>query len=328
MDKKHILVAGGAGYIGSHMCLYLIDKGYVPVVYDNLSEGHKEAVFGEFVHGDLNDSKLLKQTFIKYDIKAVMHFAAHCYVGVSVTNPKEYYENNVFNTFNLINVMKECNIDKFIFSSTCATYGNPIKLPLTEDHPQDPINPYGNTKLCVEKILFDYSKAYNFKSIMLRYFNASGADPQSRTGEFHEPETHLIPNVLDAALGIKELKVFGDDYPTTDGTCIRDYIHVTDLAQAHYLALEKLLNGYGTDVFNLGNGEGYSNKQIIDTVEKVTGKKVNYTIEPRREGDPPVLVGSNKKAKEILNWNPEYNSIGSIIETAWNWHKKLKGINN
>ncbi len=326
--KKYIMVAGGAGYIGSHMCLYLQDKGYTPLVFDNLSEGHKEAIFGEFIQGDLSDSNLLKEVFNKYDIRAVMHFAAHCYVGVSVTDPQKYYENNFFNTYNLVNAMRECNINKFIFSSTCATYGNPEFLPLTENHPQNPINPYGNTKLCVEKMLFDYSKAYNFKSVLLRYFNASGADPLARTGENHEPETHLIPNVLDAALGLKELKIFGDDYPTPDGTCIRDYIHVNDLAQAHYLALENLLNGAETDFFNLGTGDGYSNMQIIKAVEKVTNKKVDYQIVPKREGDPPSLVGSNKKAKDILGWKPEYNTIENIIETAWNWHKKLRKIDN
>ncbi len=325
MKEKNILIAGGAGYIGSHMVLALLEKGYHPVIFDNLSEGHREAVHGgTFIKGDLADGNKLRETFHTYNISAVMHFAANCYVGESVTNPRKYYENNVFNTFNLINVMQECGIDKFIFSSSCATYGNPIHLPLKEDHPQNPINPYGNTKLVVEKILHDYGNAYDFFSISLRYFNAAGADPQSRTGENHSPETHLIPNVINAALGINStVKIFGNDYDTPDGTCIRDYIHVMDLAQAHLLALEKLLNGYKTDFFNLGNGAGYSNKQIVETVEKVTGKKISVEKASRRAGDPPILVGSSEKAKRDLGWNPEYATLEKIIETAWNWHLKL-----
>lgn len=325
--SKNILVAGGAGYIGSHMVLFLLEKGYNPIVYDNLSEGHKEAVLGgTFIEGDLADTKKLHEVFNNFDISGVMHFAAHCYVGESVTEPRKYYQNNVFNTYNLLNTMLEHKIDKFIFSSTCATYGNPIKLPLTEDHPQNPINPYGNTKLVVEKILSDYSKAYNLNSISLRYFNASGAEPEGRIGEAHDPETHLIPNVLDAALGLKELKIFGSDYETPDGTCVRDYIHVTDLAQAHWLALEKLLSGYKSDFFNLGNGEGYSNKQVIETAEKVTGKKIKVEMADRRPGDPPTLVGSSEKAKNILGWKPEYDSLEKILQTAWKWHLKLRNI--
>ncbi|MBC7473559.1 MAG: UDP-glucose 4-epimerase GalE [Candidatus Sericytochromatia bacterium] len=326
--KKNILVAGGAGYIGSHMVLFLLDKGYEPIIYDNLSEGHQESILGgKFIQGDLADTAKLHQVFNDYDISAVMHFAAHCYVGESVTNPKKYYQNNVFNAYNLLNVMLEHKVNKFIFSSTCATYGNPIKLPLTEDHPQNPINPYGNTKLVVEKILHDYSHAYDLKSIALRYFNASGAEPQARIGEGHDPETHLIPNVLDAALGLKELKIFGDDYDTPDGTCIRDYIHVMDLAQAHWLALEKLLDGHQTDFFNLGTGTGYSNKEVIQAAEKVTGKKISVSIVERRAGDPPSLVGSSDKAKKELGWKPEYDSLEKIIETAWKWHLKLRKIN-
>ncbi len=325
--KKNILVAGGAGYIGSHMVLFLLDKGYEPIIYDNLSEGHQDAILGgKFIQGDLADTAKLHQVFNDHDISAVMHFAAHCYVGESVTDPKKYYQNNVFNAYNLLNVMLEHKVNKFIFSSTCATYGNPIKLPLTEDHPQNPINPYGNTKLVVEKILHDYSHAYGLKSIALRYFNASGAEPQARIGEGHEPETHLIPNVLDAALGLKELKIFGDDYDTPDGTCIRDYIHVMDLAQAHWLALEKLLDGHQTDFFNLGTGTGYSNKEVIQAAEKVTGKKISVNIVERRAGDPPSLVGSSDKAKKELGWKPEYDSLEKIIETAWKWHLKLRKI--
>jgi len=326
MNEKNILVAGGAGYIGSHMVLALLEKGYHPVTYDNLSEGHREAVLGgTFIEGDLADGDKLREVFRNYEISAVMHFAGNCYVGESMTNPRKYYENNVANTFNLVNVMQEMNINRFIFSSSCATYGNPIHLPLTEDHPQNPINSYGNTKLVVEKILQDYGRAYNFDSISLRYFNAAGADPQGRTGEGHEPETHLIPNVLDAALGISEsVKIFGSDYDTPDGTCVRDYIHVMDLAQAHLLALEKLINGYKTDFFNLGNGEGYSNKQVIETARKVTGKDIKVEMTSRRVGDPPILVGSSEKARSELGWKPEFYTLEKIIETAWNWHLKLK----
>lgn len=326
MKEKNILVAGGAGYIGSHMVLTLLNKGYYPITYDNLSEGHKEAVLGgTLIEGELSDARKLKEVFENYEISAVMHFAANCYVGESMTNPAKYYENNVFNTFNLINVMLKAKINKFIFSSSAATYGNPIHSPITEEHPQNPINTYGNTKLIVEKMLHDYGRAYNFASISLRYFNAAGAEPQGRIGENHNPETHLIPNVLDAALGIKDsVQIFGSDYETPDGTCVRDYIHILDLAQAHLLALEKLLSGFKTDYFNLGNGAGYSNKQVIETVEKVSGKKFNVEMTSRRPGDPPVLVGSSDKAKKELGWKPEYYTLEKIIETAWNWHMRLK----
>lgn len=326
MKTKNILIAGGAGYIGSHQVLYLLENGYNPITYDNLSEGYQEAVLGgTFIEGDLADKNKLKEVFNSYDISAVMHFAAHCYVGESVTNPQKYYYNNVVNTMNLVNTMIEHKINKFIFSSTCATYGAPKFLPLTEEHPQNPINPYGNTKLMVEMFLKDYTKAYDFNSIFLRYFNAAGAEPEGRIGENHDPETHLIPNVIRSALGMGEpLKIFGDDYNTPDGTCVRDYIHILDLAQAHLLALEKLFEGHKTDFFNLGNGNGYSNKQIIETVEKVSGKKVDYSFAPRREGDPDTLVGSSEKAFKTLGWKPKFASIEKIIETAFNWHNNQK----
>jgi UDP-glucose 4-epimerase len=324
--NKKILIVGGAGYIGSHMVLYLLEKGYTPIIYDNLSEGYREAILGgEFIKGDLDDSYKLREVFSSFDISAVMHFAAFCYVGESVKNPEKYYRNNVFNTYNLLNIMNEFHINKFIFSSSCATYGIPQKLPLTEDHYQNPINPYGNTKLIVEKILKDYDIAYNLKSISLRYFNASGADTKGRIGEAHSPETHIIPNVIESALGRKkDLKIFGNDYPTPDGTCIRDYIHVLDLAQAHFLALEKLFENNKTDFYNLGNGEGYSNNQIIQSVEKVSGQKVSFEYVERREGDPPILIGSSAKAIKELGWKPEFNTIDTIIETALNWHKNKK----
>jgi len=326
--SKYVFIAGGAGYIGSHMVLYLLEKGIEPIVYDNLSEGHKESVLGGlFIEGDLSDSNKLKDIFSSYEISTVMHFAASCYVGESVKKPREYYMNNVLNTINLLNNMLDFNIDKFIFSSTCAIYGNPLRIPLTEEHPQNAINPYGNTKLVIEKILSDYSNAYNLRSISLRYFNAAGADFLSRIGENHNPETHLIPNVIDVALGVKEkLQIFGNNYDTPDGTCIRDYIHVLDLAQAHYLAYKKLEEGYKTDFYNLGNGKGYSNREILDTVQKILGKKVNYEYTKRREGDPPILIGSSEKAFKELNWKPKYHQIDKIIESAINWQLKLRNL--
>lgn len=324
--NKNILVAGGAGYIGSHMALYLLEKGYTPIIYDNLSEGHKEAVLGGmFVKGDIQDEAKLTEVLQTYNVSAVMHFAAHCYVGESVTDPEKYYSNNVFNTFSLLNTMRKCKIDKFIFSSSCATYGIPQKLPLTEDHPQNPINPYGNTKLVVEKILADYEKSYDFHSVSLRYFNAAGADLKGRIGEAHDPETHLIPNVINKALGkIDKLSIFGNDYPTPDGTCVRDYIHILDLAQAHFLALEQLFAGKKTDFYNLGNGKGYSNKEVIETVEKIAGKKIDFEYLEKREGDPPILVGSSEKAISELGWKPQFADINKIIETAFLWHQNKR----
>jgi len=316
-----ILITGGAGYIGSHCTLDFIRAGYECVVLDNLSEGHEEALQTKnFCKVDLSKSDEIREVFEKYPIKAVIHFAAFAYVGESVENPQKYYYNNVVNTLNLLSVMLENNVKKIVFSSTCATYGNPEYMPLDEKHPQDPINPYGNTKFVIEKILRDYDKAYGLKYIALRYFNAAGADVEANIGESHRIETHLIPLVLQTALGKREsIKVFGDDYDTPDGTCIRDYIHVNDLAKAHRLAIEKLLAGEESDIFNLGTGKGNSVKEIIDVSEKITGKSINKIITERREGDPPVLTADNKKAKQELGWNPEYTEIEDIIKTAWTW---------
>ena len=321
---KHILVAGGAGYIGSHACKSLSAAGYIPVAYDNLSYGHKEAVkWGPFVKGAIEDSQKLESVIEQYKISAVMHFAAFCYVGESVTDPAKYYQNNVANTLNLLKTMIKNGVNKFIFSSTCATYGEPEKLPLTEKHPQNPISPYGRTKLIVEQILDDFKTAYGLKSISLRYFNAAGADLDSEIGEDHEPETHLIPLILKTALGQrKTITLFGDDYPTEDGTCIRDYIHINDLAQAHILALEKLFNGSSGDSYNLGNGNGYSVKQVIDAARKITGRPILCKIDKRREGDPAILIGASEKAIDELGWKPQFADLDSIIETAWKWHKK------
>lgn len=322
---KNILVVGGAGYIGSHTCKELNLKGYNPIVLDNLIYGHKEFVkWGEFILGDLKDSEQIRLVFQKYKIDAVMHFAAFAYVGESVKQPQKYYMNNVMATLNLLNIMLEFKVKYFIFSSTCAIYGDPYYLPIDEKHPQNPINPYGMSKLMVENILKDYANAYDFNFVSLRYFNASGCDSECEIGENHNPETHLIPLILDAALGKREdIKVFGTDYDTRDGSAIRDYIHVTDLAQAHLLALEYLFRGNSSDVFNLSNGQGFSVKEVIDCAKKVTCKEFKVIYTERRAGDPATLIGSSDKIIAKLHWKPKYNKLDDIIQTAWVWHKKL-----
>lgn len=326
---KNVLVVGGAGYIGSHACKMLSQKGYNPIVFDNLIYGHKEFVkWGEFVLGDLANIDQIRLVFQKYKIDAVMHFAAFAYVGESVEHPQKYYANNVVATLNLLNVMVEFNVKKFIFSSTCATYGNPQYLPIDENHPQSPINPYGMSKLMVESILKDYSKAYDFKFVSLRYFNASGCDPECEVGENHSPETHLIPLILDAAIGKRDnIKVFGTDYDTRDGSAVRDYIHVIDLAEAHILALESLLAGGESDIFNLGNGQGFTVKEVIECVKRVTQKEFDVIYTERRAGDPSSLIGSSEKIISKLNWTPKFNKLEDVIKTAWDWHKKLNPNN-
>ena len=323
-----ILITGGAGYIGAHANKALFNKGYETLVLDNFIYGHKEFLkWGAFEHCDLGDMDKLRLLFKKYPVSAAMHFAAFTYVGESVVDPQKYYTNNVINTMNLLQVMLENNVKVFIFSSSCAVYGNPLKIPISEEHPLNPINPYGKTKLMVENILRDYSDAYGLKYASLRYFNAAGADPDTEIGERHEPETHLIPLVLDAAIGKRDdIKIFGTDYDTPDGTCIRDYVHVTDLSDAHLLAFEYLLDGGKSDVFNLGNGNGFSVKEIIEKARIITGKEIKAVESERRQGDPPVLIGSSKKAEKILNWKPKYNDLATIIDTAWRWHKVLYGI--
>lgn len=322
---KNILVVGGAGYVGSHMCKELCRKGYKPIVFDNLIYGHREFVkWGEFILGDLKDIEQIRLVFQKYKIDAVMHFAALAYVGESVEQPQKYYTNNVLATLNLLNIMLEFDIRHFIFSSTCATYGEPEYLPIDELHPQKPINPYGMSKLMVENILKDYSNAYDFNFVSLRYFNAAGCDPECEVGENHEPETHLIPLILDAAIGKREnIKIFGVDYDTRDGSAIRDYIHVVDLAQAHILALEYLFAGNKSDIFNLGNGQGFSVKEVIDCVRKVTKMEFNVIYEGRRAGDPTSLIGSSEKIIKKLGWKPQFSELENIIDTAWRWHKKI-----
>lgn len=324
---KTILVAGGAGYIGSHTVKYLLKNDYNVVVVDNLVYGHKEAVLTKnFEQVDLCDKETLNQVFKKYKVDAVIHFAAYTYVGESVIYPQKYYWNNVVNTLNLLDTMIENNVKNIVFSSTCATYGNPQYTPLDEKHPQSPINPYGKTKLMMEQIMADYETAYGLKYVALRYFNAAGCDAQGELGESHDPETHLIPLVLKAIKGeIPQINVFGTDYDTPDGTCIRDYIHVEDLADAHMLAVEKLFSDNISYCINLGTGIGTSVKEIIKASEEVTGQKVPLIYGGRRAGDPAKLYASNQKAKEVLGWKPKYTDIHEIIKTAWLWeeHKKF-----
>ncbi len=318
-----VLVCGGAGYIGSHVNKMLNRMGYDTVVFDNLVYGHREAVrWGEFVEGDLKNPEEIEAVFAEYPIEAVMHFAAYAYVGESVTDPEKYYFNNVACTLNLLRAMRRHGCNQIIFSSTCATYGEPERVPITEDMPQNPINPYGASKLMVERILKDYETAYSLRFVALRYFNAAGADPEGEIGEDHDPETHLIPLVLDAASGKRtDIKVFGTDYPTRDGSCIRDYIHVEDLAQAHILALKYLQGGGVSECLNLGNERGTSVLEVIEAVKKVTGKDFRVTLSERRPGDPAVLVGSSDKAKAVLGWEPKYADIETIVEHAWKWHE-------
>ena len=325
--KPTILVTGGAGYIGSHAVKALIGAGYEVIVLDNLVYGHRELVEEvlkvELIVGDISDRPLLDKLFASRNIAAVMHFSAYAYVGESVTDPAKYYRNNVIGTITLLEAMIAFSIKQFVFSSTCATYGVPHTVPITEDHPQNPINPYGATKLMVERILQDFDIAYGLKSVYFRYFNAAGADPAGLLGEDHNPETHLLPLVLMAALGKRDsVSIFGTDYPTPDGTCIRDYIHVTDLAEAHILGLEYLLKGGNTSVFNLGNGQGFSVKEAIDTARSVTGREIKVVMSDRRPGDPPILVGSSDKARNILGWEPKYPALKEILIHAWNWHQQ------
>jgi UDP-glucose-4-epimerase GalE len=322
--QPNIMVTGGAGYIGSHACKALARAGYTPIAYDNLVYGHSQAVkWGPLEEGDISDSDRVQAVMWKYSPIAVMHFAAYAYVGESVEKPSKYYHNNVMGTLTLLESMRNCGIDKIIFSSTCATYGVPEQIPIPEDHHQNPINPYGRGKLMIEWILQDYAAAYGVKYTSLRYFNAAGADPDAEIGEDHNPETHLIPLILDVALGKRDyLEIFGTDYDTPDGTCIRDYIHVTDLADAHLLALEYLVKGGDSVVFNLGNGHGFSVKEVIASALKITGSDIECVKSKRRSGDPPILIGSSDKIKKNLGWNPVFYDLDAIIETAWRWHRK------
>jgi UDP-glucose 4-epimerase len=324
-----ILVTGGAGYIGSHVVIALQKAGYEVLVLDNLCYGHAEYVSPQQLQRiDLEDRQSLDKLFKSHPtIEAVIHMAAFAYVGESVSNPALYYRNNVYGTLCLLEAMVANGVKNFVFSSTCATYGEPDWVPITEDHPQRPINPYGYTKLVIEQMLRDFDRAYGLRSVAFRYFNAAGADPEGRVGEDHNPETHLIPLVLDVALGRRpHITVFGTDYPTADGTCIRDYIHVADLADAHVLGLKYLQEGGETGAFNLGNGSGFSVRQVIEMVEKVSGQPVSQQFGSRRPGDPAALIGSADRARSLLGWNPRYADLESIVTTAWKWHQKRFGL--
>jgi UDP-glucose 4-epimerase len=319
-SKPRVLVIGGAGYIGSHMLKMLGQHGCSVTTLDDLSSGHRDAVLcGDFVQGNFGDRALL-DAVLSNGFDAVMHFASFIQVGESVQHPDKYYRNNVTYTLGLLEAMRAQGVNKFIFSSTAATFGEPQYTPIDERHPQQPINPYGRTKLMVEQALVDYDKAYGMKSVCLRYFNAAGADPEGQLGERHDPETHLIPLVLQATSGRRpHISVFGRDYDTPDGTCIRDYIHIQDLCSAHWLALQSLMNGADSQAYNLGNGNGFSVQEVIDTAEQVTGRKIPVVDAPRREGDPARLVADSTRARKQLGWQPQYVDLATIIEHAWKW---------
>ncbi|MDE0880947.1 MAG: UDP-glucose 4-epimerase GalE, partial [Sphingomonas bacterium] len=320
MEKK-VLVVGGAGYIGAHTCLLLAQRGYVPVIYDNLTNGHAEfARWGPLELGDIRDRARLRSVFNRYEPEAIVHFAALIEVGQSVHAPLAFYDNNLAGTVSLLLAAEEAGLDKVVFSSTCATYGTPEFSPLTEDHPQAPISPYGWSKLLVEHILRDLAGLDRMRSVMLRYFNAAGADPETRIGEWHMPETHAVPLVIETALGRREqFRIFGTDYATRDGTCVRDYVHVMDLADAHVRAVDYLLGGGSSTALNLGTGTGTSVAELIEEVERVAGRPLNIERTDRRPGDPPVLVADNRRASETLGWRPRHD-LASIIESAWRWH--------
>jgi UDP-glucose 4-epimerase len=320
---KNILVVGGAGYIGAHMVAHLNEQGYNPIVLDDLSSGHRAHIFDTtFIEGNCGDASLLDDVFTTHTISAVMHFASFIQVGESVTEPSKYYHNNVTNTLTLLDAMVKNKIDTFIFSSTAATYGNPVTDIIDETHPTEPINPYGRTKLMIEQALRDYHAAYGLKFGCLRYFNASGAHPSLPIGEAHEPETHLIPLILQTASGKREqISIFGDDYNTPDGTCLRDYIHVCDLADAHLKLYEYLADGGESTSFNLGTGIGYSVKQVIDEAARITALPINIHQAPRRAGDPERLIADGSKASAALGWKPQYSDLTSIIKDAWAWEQ-------
>jgi UDP-arabinose 4-epimerase len=324
MNRIPILVTGGAGYIGSHTCKLLSQSGYLPITFDNFSQGHYSFVkWGPYFEGNLCDPVALDQAFKIYKPKAVFHFAARALVSESESNPALYYKNNVLGSFNLMEACVKHGVEFFVFSSTCATYGVPKNIPLSEETVQLPINPYGRSKKMIEEMLLDFDKAYGLKSIFLRYFNAAGADLEGEIGENHAPETHLIPIVIEAALGKRShISVFGTDFSTPDGSAVRDYIHVLDLASAHIQALKYLEKTRQTAAFNLGTGKGFSVWEIIKAVELYAGRFIKIQIENRRAGDPPILIADNKRAKEILEWSPNYSDLETILSSAWKWHEK------
>jgi len=314
-------VTGGAGYIGSHAAKALQRAGYHVVVYDNLVAGHRAAArFGELVEGDVCDAGAVRAVLKRFDVSAVMHFAAFLDVGESVREPVRYYRNNVGGALSVLEAMADTSVQRFVFYSTCATYGEPVETPIPETHPQRPINSYGETKLAVERALPHFERAYGIRSIALRYFNAAGADPDGEIGEDHSPEIHIIPRAIEAATGGPGLQIFGDDYPTPDGTCLRDYIHVTDLADAHLRALDHLTRDGGSSAYNLGTGRPHSVRQVIDAVERVSGRKVPWTLAPRRPGDPAALYAAAGRAGRELQWTPRFSDLDAIVRTAWNWH--------
>lgn len=318
-----VLVTGGAGYIGSHTVAELLARGEEVVIVDSLETGHQEAVLGGTLHiGDIRDSAFLDSVFAQHSIDAVIHFAAYSLVGESMSNPAKYYDNNVHGTLVLLEAMRKHHVSRIVFSSTAATYGEPERTPIQETEATNPTNVYGETKLTMERMMRWFDQAHDIRYVSLRYFNAAGAHENGKIGEDHRPETHLIPLVLQTALGQrKEMKVFGSDYPTPDGTCIRDYIHVSDLADAHVLAVEYLRSGGQSDVFNLGSGNGFSVLEVIQTAERVTGRSIPTVTEERRAGDPAVLIASADKAKSVLGWSPKRDDLNVLIESAWNWHQ-------
>ncbi len=324
MTAQQILVVGGAGYIGTHMVKDLLRAGYSVVVLDNLSKGHRELIPGGiFVEGDLGDRALLDRLFTEHKISAVMHFAAFSLVGESVQEPLAYYRNNVARTVELLDAMHRHDISRFIFSSTAAVYGEPVTTPINEEHPLQPTNPYGASKLTVERMLADCATAYGLRYIALRYFNAAGADAEGVLGERHEPESHLIPLVLQTATGERDaIHIYGEDYPTPDGTCLRDYVHVSDLTQAHLLALVSLLGNGENAIYNLGNSKGYSVREVIDIARRITGKPITTRSAARRPGDPAVLVADSGKIRKALGWQPRYEQLDTIIASAWDWHQR------
>jgi len=318
-----VLVTGGAGYIGSHACKALAQAGYVPVTLDNLVFGHRAAVrWGPFVRGDIADRVLVRRLIREHRIGAVMHFAAYAYVGESMRAPGKYFENNVCNSAALLDSMHAEGVERIVFSSTCATYGEPKRIPIDEAHEQQPVNPYGESKLFVERMLEWYGSAHGLRHASLRYFNAAGADPDGEIGEDHRPETHLIPLLIEAALGQgPQFSIFGTDYPTDDGSAVRDYVHVTDLARAHVSALQSLESGSESLRLNLGTGKGYSVREVVRAVEEVTGRPVPVVEAPRRPGDPPELVADSTRAREQLGWKPQHSDLRTIVSTAWRWHE-------
>jgi UDP-glucose-4-epimerase GalE len=322
MAGARILVTGGAGYIGSHTAKALAAAGFEPVVLDNLSTGHDWAVkWGPLCQGDIGDGALVRRIVYQYRVEAVIHFAANAYVGESMSNPRKYFENNVVNSLHLLNTVTDCGVERIVFSSSCATYGNPARVPIEETDPQQPVNPYGESKLFVEKTLRWYGEAYRFRSVALRYFNAAGADPDGEIGESHAPETHIIPLAIHAAMGASApVPVFGTDYETPDGTAVRDYIHVADLADAHVRALQYLAGGGASTAVNLGTGSGHSVSEVVQSVGRAAGRSVPVSLQPRRTGDPPVLVARAQKAADVLRWRPRFTELDEIVQTAWRWH--------